>query len=157
MNTRSLSLSIIATAAIALATAAPIVAQQTQGAAQNPPVPKPAETRSDAKPATLSAATLAGKWTANIDAQSGPVEAALDIKADPKDEKKFTGTISSQIGEAALQGNVADGKLTFTFTMNANGTDLNVSFTGAQQKDGSLAGTLNFGQGDVNWTAVKAK
>lgn len=157
MRTRSLGLSLITAAALALATAAPLTARQSSTGAQNPPVPKPAETKSDAKPASLTVAALAGKWTATIDAQSGPVESTIDIKADPKDEKKFSGTISSQIGEASLTGNVADGKLNFTFIMSANGTDLNVSFTGTQQKDGSLAGTLNFGQGDVNWIAVKAK
>lgn len=137
--------------ALAMAMTVPVLAGQST--TQTPP----AAPRPDAKPATLTVATLAGKWTATVEASSGAIESTLDIKADPKDDKKFTGTISSQIGEATLQGSVVDGRLTFSFTMNANGSDLNVSFAGTQQKDGSLAGTLNFGQGDVNWTAIRAK
>ena len=154
MSVRSVMFSIVAATSLLLAGARPVAAHQT---AQNPPAPKQAETKSDSKPAALTAATLAGKWSVTVQAQSGPIESTLDVKTDPKDEKKFTGTIVSQLGEATLQGNVTDGKITFAFTMNANGSDLNVAFTGTQQKDGSLAGTLNFGQGDVNWTAVKAK
>ncbi len=81
------------------------------------PTPKP-----DAKPAT--AATLAGKWNVSIETPNGAMESALELKADPKDAKKVTGTITSPMGEAALEGEVVDGKLTFWFTMNANGTEL---------------------------------
>ncbi|HEX5070752.1 MAG TPA: hypothetical protein VFV78_11115 [Vicinamibacterales bacterium] len=41
--------------------------------------------------------------------------------------------------------------------MTANGQDIPVAFAGTVQKDGSLAGTLDYGQGPVNWTAVKQK
>ena len=152
MSARSHTFSIAAVLGVAVI--APVAASR-----QNPPpVPKPAESKPDPKSAPLTTAALVGKWTATIDAQTGPVESSLELKADPKDDKKFTGTISTaQLGEATLQGNIAEGKFTFAFTMNANGSDLNVTFTGTQLKDGSLAGTLNYGQGDVNWRAVKAK
>jgi hypothetical protein len=81
----------------------------------------------------------------------------VPLKLDPKDPKKLAGTIQSQLGEAKLEGELADGKLTFWFSMDANGQTLNITFSGAQQKDGTLAGTLSFGQGDMNWTATKAK
>jgi hypothetical protein len=41
--------------------------------------------------------------------------------------------------------------------MAASSGELNVTFAGTQQKDGSLAGSLNYGQGEATWTAVKAK
>ncbi len=31
---------------------------------------------------------------------------------------------------------------------------MSVTFVGTLQKDGSLAGTLEFGQGEIPWTAV---
>jgi len=105
----------------------------------------------------VTAATLAGKWNVNIDNPSGAMQVFLELKNDPKDAKKVTGTISSQMGDANLEGEVVDGKLSFHFTMNANGSDIAVSFAGTQQKDGSLAGTLEYGQGPVNWTGTREK
>jgi len=119
------------------------------------------QTKPDAKPAAdpkaVTAATLAGKWNVNIDNPSGAMQVFLELKNDPKDAKKVTGTISSQMGDANLEGEVVDGKLSFHFTMNANGSDIAVSFAGTQQKDGSLAGTLEYGQGPVNWTGTREK
>ena len=119
-----------------------------------PPAPKP-DPKSDAKPAT--AATLAGKWDVSVETANGAMPASLDIKADPKDAKKITGTIASQAGEAAFEGEVVDGKLSIWFKMSANGNDLSVTLAGAPQKDGSMAGTLNFGQGEIPWTATREK
>lgn len=132
--------------ALALGVAAPALAMP-----QTKPEPKP-----DAAP-KATAANLVGKWDVNIDNPNGAMQATFEIKADPKDAKKVTGTITSQVGEANFEGQVVDGTLTFNFTMNANGTDLPVSFTGTLQKDGSLAGTLQYGQGPVNWTATRQK
>ena len=115
---------------------------------------KPAS-KPEAKPAT--AATLAGKWDVSVETANGAMPASLDIKADPKDAKKITGTIASQAGEAAFEGEVVDGKLSLWFKMNANGTDISVTLAGAPQKDGSMSGTLNFGQGEIPWTATREK
>lgn len=151
---------------LALVGAAPAVAAQgqAQGQTQTPPSPpakpdpkpeaKP-DAKADVKPAT--AASLAGKWDVNIESPNGAMQSALELKADPKDAKKVAGLISSPVGEAVLEGEVVDGKLTFWFKLNANGTDLSVSFTGTLQKDGSLAGTLEYGQGEVPWTATREK
>jgi hypothetical protein len=125
---------------------------------QTKPDPK-AEAKPEAKadPKGGTAAALAGKWDVNIENPNGAMQAMFELKTDAKDAKKVMGTISSQVGEAALEGTVVDGKLTFNFTMNANGTDLPVAFAGTLQKDGSLAGTLEYGQGPVPWTAMKQK
>jgi hypothetical protein len=129
----------------------------THAHAQTPTKPDPkTEAKPDAAKA-VTAASLAGKWNVNIDNPSGAMQVAIELKSDPKDAKKITGTISSQMGDANLEGEVVDGKLAFHFTMNANGTDLPVSFAGTPQKDGSLAGTLEYGQGPVNWTATREK
>jgi hypothetical protein len=138
------------------------LAAQAAYAQATPPQTKPepkAEAKPDAKaaPTAGTAAGMAGKWDVNIENPNGAMQATFDLKADAKDARKVTGTISSQVGEASLEGTVVDGKLTFNFTMNANGTDLAVAFAGTLQKDGSLAGTLEYGQGPVPWTATKQK
>ena len=45
----------------------------------------------------------------------------LDLKVEGT---KLTGTISSELGEAQLAGEYADGKLNFGFSMDANGTPI---------------------------------
>lgn len=135
-------------------------AVSAQGQSQTPPPapskPEPkADPKPDAKPAT--AATLAGKWTVSVETPQGAMESSLDLKADPKDAKKVAGTIVSQMGEAAVEGEVVDGKLTFWITIDGGGGNMSVTFVGSLQKDGSLAGTFNFGQGEMPWTAVRVK
>ena len=128
--------------------------------AQTPPpqqTPTPAESKSETKPAVLTAAGMAGKWTLTVQTGNGTSDSTLELKADPKDTKKFSGTITSQMGTANLTGEVVDGKFSFAFPFQSGGTEMSLTFSGTQQKDGSLSGTLNFGQGEIPFTAVKAK
>ena len=124
-----------------------LAATQAQTQAQNQSQAKP-----EAKPE--AAPGLAGKWNVTVQTPNGNVDSGLDLKIE---EKKVSGIITSQMGEAKIEGELVDGKLTFWFTMDANGQSINITFVGTQQKDGSLAGTFNFGQGEMTWTAVRAK
>ena len=136
-------------ALIVAAVALPVVAAaQSQGPAK-PTEQKPAP--AGEKPAAVN---IAGKWTVTIDLQGQQRTSTLDLKVEGT---KLTGTINSELGEAQLAGEYADGKLKFGFTMDANGTPLQVGFVGAVQKDGTLAGMLDFGQGEIPWTAVRPK
>jgi hypothetical protein len=134
-------------AAVMFAVAVP---NSEAGQAQAQP---PTQAKPEAKP-EAPASPFAGKWNVNIQGPNGAVDSALDLKVDGQ---KVAGTIQSQMGEAKLEGEIADAKLTFWFSMDANGQTLNITFVGTSQKDGSLAGTLSFGQGEMNWTATKAK
>ena len=116
-----------------------------------------AQPPSQAKPEAKTEAAVspfAGKWNVNVQNPNGAIDSTMELKVDGK---KVTGTLTSQMGDAKLEGEIADTKLTFWFSMDANGQTLNITFVGTTQKDGSLAGTLSFGQGDLNWTATKAK
>jgi len=124
----------------------------TYAHAQTPAKPDP---KTETKAPT--AASLADSWTLSIDANGQTIEAALVLKADPKDAKKLTGTITGPQGEAVIQGSVVDGKLSFSFTMNSNGTELPITGNATQQKDGSLAGTLTVAENSMNWTAMRVK
>ena len=129
--------------------ALPVVAgAQAQGQSK-PSEQKPAP--AGEKPAVVN---IAGKWTVTIDFQGQQRTSNLDLKVEGT---KVTGTINSELGEAPLAGEYAEGKLKFGFSMDANGTPLQVGFVGTVQKDGTLAGTLDFGQGEIPWTAVRAK
>lgn len=124
---------------------------QGQGQAQaEKPAPKP-EAKADDK----AGAPYAGKWNGNVQGPNGAVEVTIDVKVDGK---KVAGSIASQMGENKIEGEIAEGKLTFWFTMDMGGQQVSITFTGASQKDGSLAGSASMaGQGEMAWTATKAK
>ena len=122
----------------------PLSAQQ----AQNP------ETKPVPKTESKEAPSVAGKWSMTISTDQGSRQATLDLKLEGK---KVTGSITSDQGEAAVQGEYTEGKLVFSITMQAGGGDLQIGFAGALKEDGSLAGTLDFGQGALNWTATRIK
>ena len=103
---------------------------------------------------TKAAPSPAGKWNVNVETQQGAMPSTLELKLDGK---KITGTIASQMGESALEGEFADGKLKFWFTLQANGNNVPITFNGAFKDDGSLAGTLEYGQGPISWTATRVK
>ena len=135
------------TIAIALA-AAPLVAQQAQSQGQGQGE-KPAPNKE-----ARAAPTVAGKWSMNIHMEQGARQATLDVKLDGT---KVAGAIASEAGETAIAGSYVEGKLVFSMTMQTGNGDLQIGFNGALKDDGSLAGTLDYGQGAINWTAVRMK
>lgn len=156
MNPKPSSFSLLALAValvlpIASLQAAAPQGQAQQGQAQAKPEPKP-EAKAEAAP------SLAGKWNMNVESPNGSMQSGMELAIDPKTPKKVTGMLSSQMGEAPIEGEIAaDGKLTFWITMNAGGNNMSITFVGTVQKDGSLAGVLDFGQGEIPWTATRAK
>jgi hypothetical protein len=75
-----------------------------------------------------------------------------------QDGTKVTGTFTSDhTGEAALEGEFANGTLTFTVTVHAADNPMRVDFAGKMQDDGSLVGTLKGQMGEMSWTATRAK
>jgi hypothetical protein len=135
-----------------------------QGPPQTPPPPpgKPQEAKpapkEESKPAT--AASLAGRWAASVEGADGTLSGwTLELKTDPKDDKKLVGTIVGEIGEAVVAGEVVEGKLTFRFTLDVLGDKLSGTVVGTLQKDASLAGTLQFESVEMplRWTAVRIK
>lgn len=103
-----------------------------------------------------AAPSIDGKWTLTINTSNGVMIATLDARLDGK---KVSGTIASQMGQAAVAGEYADGKLTLALTMqNADGSSTDVSFTGAMKETGTLAGTLTTSSGaTLDWTGERVK
>ena len=117
--------------------------QQSTPPAQSPkPEPKP-----DPK-------NIAGKWDVTVESDQGAMQVALDMKLDGK---KVTGTITSPQGTSPVEGEYADGKLNFSLSFDSPNGTVQVSFAGTMKDDGSLAGTLDFGQGQIPWHAVRSK
>lgn len=135
---------LVVAAAFVLATTFSASAMQQQA---NPPKP-------EQKPEQKAAASIAGKWDMTIDADQGAMQATLDLK---QDGKKVTGTITSPQGPAALEGEYADGNLTFSISFDGPNGSMQIGFKATAKDDGSLAGTLDWGQGQIPWRAVRSK
>jgi hypothetical protein len=138
---RTLALITIA-AALAMA---PAAAQQQQGSQPQKPDPK-----ADAK----EAPTVAGRWNVRIQIDQGERLATLDVKLEGP---KVAGTIASDMGESPIAGEYADRKLTFALSMQTANGDFSLAFAGALKEDDTLAGTMDYGQGAINWTATRIK
>jgi hypothetical protein len=121
-----------------------IVLLGLRAAAQSPApaAPPPAD-------AALTAA-VAGKWKMTVDVESSDRTSTLDIKLDGN---KVSGTCTAPSGEFPLSGELTDGKLTFTM----NYQNLKLMFSGGLKDDGTLAGTMDYGQGPNNWKAERIK
>jgi len=98
-------------------------------AAQQAGQAKPEPPKTEAK----EAPSIVGKWTLSIDPGTGPMSLPLEFKVDGK---KVTGTIVGPQGESApLEGEFAEGKLTFTVTP-PDGSGMQINFAGAMKEDG---------------------
>jgi len=137
------ALTLIAAAALSAGTAA-----QQQS---TPPAQTPAP---EQKPDAKTPPTVAGKWDGSIDSDQGTMQVFIEMKLDGK---KVSGTIAGPQGTYPIEGEYADNKLSFSVSVDGGGGSMQVYFTGALKDDGSLAGTLDFGQGQVPWHATRSK
>ena len=138
----------IAIGAIALATTVSARGTQSQQSQQSTP---PAQ---EQKPDQKAPPTVAGKWDMTVDTDQGAMQAGLEIKLDGK---KVTGMLNGPQGQAPIEGEFADNKLTFSLSFDSPNGGMQVAFSGTLKDDGSLSGTLDYGQGQVPWRAVRSK
>jgi hypothetical protein len=86
---------------------------------------------------------LTGKWTFTVTTDAGTGEPAVTLK---QDGEKLTGHYSSQVlGEADLTGTVKGQKIEFAFTADAQGTKLEVKYSGTVESKDALKGTVDLG------------
>src|SRR5262245_36038081 len=86
---------------------------------------------------------VTGKWLFTVQTDAGTGEPTVTLK---QDGEKLTGHYSSQVlGEADLTGTVKGQKIEFTFTANAQGTSLEVKYSGTIESKDALKGTVDLG------------
>jgi hypothetical protein len=134
-------------AALTMVTGVSVYAQQS--GQQAPPAEKP-QPKTEAK----TPPSIAGKWNMTVNTEQGAMAVVLELKLDGK---KLTGTLTSDRGETALEGEYADGKLSFAISFQGGGGEMTIGFSGALKEDGTLAGTMDFGQGQMAWKAERPK
>jgi hypothetical protein len=133
--------------AASLALALPALAAGQQGGSQSGPA-APSAPKADPK------APITGKWTLSIDPGSGPLQLPVDFK---QEGKKVTGSVVGPEGSPApLEGEYAEGKLTFTVTP-PDGSGQQFFFSAALKDDGTMAGSIDFNGQQMSFTLARVK
>ena len=97
-------------------------------------------------------ATVAGDWDASMNTPGGAVDFRLTFKVDGE---KLTGTVKRASGELPLQGTIKGSDISFSYTVNYNGNDITLTFTGKVTSD-AMSGNVSFGgQADDGWSAKR--
>lgn len=102
------------------------------------------------------AVNLTGKWPMTLEMEVGNASPVLVFK---QDAEKLTGTYTGRYGEYGLVGKVAGRKVEFVVTINAEGTETRMSFTGELDTTGDvLKGNADLGgMGQATWFAKREK
>jgi hypothetical protein len=96
---------------------------------------------------------VTGKWLFNVETQAGSGTPTITLK---QDGEKLTGHYSGQLGEADLTGTVKGQDVAFKFTVDAQGNNLECTYTGTLEGKDALKGKVNIaGLADGTFTAKK--
>jgi hypothetical protein len=125
---------ILVVAAIALAAAVPVLAQD-----------QPKEKKID----------VTGSWEVSVEGPEGPITLTATYK---QDGEKLTGTqVGGPMGEEHLEGTVKGNEIAYKITVDVEGQQFTLSYTGKIDGD-TITGTVDFGgMGSSAWTAKRKK
>ncbi len=91
-----------------------------------------------------STANVAGDWALTVQTDQGTTTPSVMLQ---QDGTALTGHYSSEtLGEADVTGSVDGNVVTFSFGASLQGFDLDVSYTGTLQEDGTLSGKISLGE-----------
>jgi hypothetical protein len=86
---------------------------------------------------------VTGKWLFSVTTGAGTGTPTLTLK---QQGDSVSGHYSSQtLGEADLKGTVKDGKITFRFQADVQGTAVNVTYVGTVESKDAMKGTVDLG------------
>jgi len=93
--------------------------------------------------AQSSKVDVTGKWTFTVQTDAGSGTPTVTLK---QEGEKLTGHYSSQnLGEAELNGTVKGQDVKFSFSADAQGTAITVTYTGTIENKDSMKGTVDLG------------
>jgi hypothetical protein len=103
--------------------------------------------------AQASKVDVTGKWMFNVETAAGSGTPTITLK---QDGDKLTGHYSGQLGEADLTGTVKGQEIAFKFSVDAQGNNLECTYTGTIEAKDALKGKVNIaGLADGTFTAKK--
>jgi hypothetical protein len=95
---------------------------------------------------------VTGAWDTTLESPQGPMQVVTTFK---QDGEKVTGTQSSPMGEAPLEGTITGNALKFTIKIDMGGQQAVITFTANVEGD-AMKGTFDFGgMGSGAWSAKK--
>jgi hypothetical protein len=98
-------------------------------------------------------ANVAGEWDFTVETQAGTGTPHFSLK---QDGANVTGNYKGQLGEAPVTGTVKGNELTINFKVNAQGTDLAITYSGTVEGN-SIKGKVSLGElGEGSFTGKKA-
>ena len=98
-------------------------------------------------------ANVAGEWDFTVETQAGTGTPHFSLK---QDGSAVTGNYKGQLGEAPVTGTVKGNELTINFKVNAQGTDLAITYTGTVEGN-AIKGKVSLGElGEGTFTGKKA-
>jgi hypothetical protein len=108
-----------------------------------------------AAPLAAQTTDISGEWVFDVSTDQGSGSPTFTLK---QDGEKLTGTYKGLFGEAALNGSVTGKALKFSFTANAQGNELVITYDGEIESNDSLKGTVDFGgMGTGTFTGKRKK
>ena len=102
------------------------------------------------------APTLTGKWSMTLEMQTGTATPSIEFL---QEGEKITGQYAGRYGKFPVTGVLKGRNLQFSFSMNAEGTDVVMAFRGEVAADfQSIKGAADMGPaGEANWYAQRQK
>jgi hypothetical protein len=98
-------------------------------------------------------ANVTGTWNMNVETQAGTGTPTFTLTQKGAD---VSGNYKGQLGEAPVKGTVAGNEVTLKYTINAQGTELTVTYTGTVEGD-TMKGKVSLGElGEGTFTGKKA-
>jgi hypothetical protein len=108
--------------------------------------PKP-----DAKPADVN---VTGVWDMSVETPNGTIDNVATLK---QEGEKLTGTLSSQMGEIAMEGTVVGNEIKWVLNIDMGGQQVAIAFAGKVEGE-AMAGVFEMGgMGTAAWNAKKRK
>ena len=96
---------------------------------------------------------VTGKWAFNVETAAGAGTPTMTFK---QEGEKLTGHYSGQLGESDLAGTVKGADISFTFTIDAQGTMIKATYSGTVENKDALKGKVVLeGLGDGTFTAKR--
>lgn len=92
---------------------------------------------------TTSAPSLTGTWNVTIELPNMTANPTMVLK---QEGEKITGDyVSSQYGKFPMTGTLKGSDVVMSFQMNLEGTSLNVTYSGRLESDGTMKGSVTYG------------
>ena len=95
---------------------------------------------------------VTGEWTMTVETQAGAGSPHFSLK---QEGTSVTGHYKGQLGEAPVTGTVNGNEVTLKYSVNAQGADLTVTYTGTVEGD-TMKGKVSLGDfGDGTFTGKR--